>query len=60
MKKRNYTRRKFIASVSAGSLGALASGAIPVLGKTTGDSGKLAILGGTPQLRQRYSRNGHM
>jgi len=48
MKKRDYTRRKFIASVSAGSLAALASGAIPVLGRTNGESGKLAILGGTP------------
>ena len=48
MSSKNYTRRKFIASVSAGSLAAIASGAIPVLGKTTGNSGRLAILGGTP------------
>ena len=48
MSIKNYTRRKFIASVSAGSLAAIASGAIPVLGKTTGNSGRLAILGGTP------------
>jgi dTDP-4-amino-4,6-dideoxygalactose transaminase len=48
MSIKNYTRRKFIASVSAGSLAAIASGAIPALGKTTGNSGRLAILGGTP------------
>jgi perosamine synthetase len=48
MKRGNFTRRKFIATVSAGSVGAVASNAFPVLGKMTGDAGKLAVLGGTP------------
>jgi perosamine synthetase len=48
MKKRDFTRRRFIATVSAGSVAAMASGAIPVLGKIGGDAGRLAILGGKP------------
>jgi perosamine synthetase len=48
MKKRDFTRRRFIASVSAGSIAVMASGAIPALGKIGNDAGKLAILGGTP------------
>lgn len=45
MGKNIFTRRRFLAAVSASSLAAVASGTIPVLGKTTG---KLAILGGEP------------
>jgi dTDP-4-amino-4,6-dideoxygalactose transaminase len=50
MKKRDYTRRNFISTVSAGSAAAL-SGSIPGMGGITivnGSSDKLAILGGTP------------
>ena len=47
MKNKDFTRRRFIATVSAGSVAAMASGAIPFIGKT-GSAGKLAILGGTP------------
>ena len=50
MTKRSFTRRRFIASVSAGSVAAFASGAIPVLGKIGNDAGRLAILGGTPAI----------
>jgi perosamine synthetase len=51
MKKKDFTRRRFIATVSAGSVAAVASGAISSFGKIAyvkGNAGKLAILGGTP------------
>jgi perosamine synthetase len=51
MKKKDFTRRKFIATVSAGSVAAVVSNAIPTFGKITtvnNNTGKLAILGGTP------------
>jgi dTDP-4-amino-4,6-dideoxygalactose transaminase len=51
MKKRDFTRRKFIATISAGSVTAFASGAITTFGNITSinnNTGKLAILGGTP------------
>jgi len=49
MKNKDFTRRKFIATVSAGSMAAVASGsAFPYIGSRTGDSSKLAILGGEP------------
>lgn len=47
MKNKDFTRRRFIATVSAGSVAAIASGSVPFIGKT-GSAGKLAILGGTP------------
>jgi perosamine synthetase len=48
MKKSDYSRRRFIATVSASSVAAMASGAIPFIGKTHNVTGKLAILGGEP------------
>ena len=48
MKKKDFSRRRFIATVSAGSVAAMASGAIPFIGKTQNVTGKLAILGGEP------------
>jgi perosamine synthetase len=51
MKKENFTRRRFIATVSAGSVAAVASNAIPSFGNLTiipQANGKLAILGGNP------------
>jgi len=48
MKKNNLSRRHFIGTVSLSTVGMAASGAIPVIGKTSGNSGKLAILGGEP------------
>jgi dTDP-4-amino-4,6-dideoxygalactose transaminase len=53
MAKHGFTRRRFIASVSAGSVAAIASGAIPVLGKIGNNAGKLAILGGTPVVQTK-------
>lgn len=51
MKRNSFTRRKFITTVSAGSVAAMASSKIPAFGNITtvnNNSGKLAILGGTP------------
>jgi dTDP-4-amino-4,6-dideoxygalactose transaminase len=51
MKKKDLSRRKFIATVSAGSVAAVATGALPSFGcisSSSGTAGKLAILGGTP------------
>ena len=51
MKNKDFTRRRFIATVSAGSAAAVASGAIPPFGNISilpQSNGKLAILGGTP------------
>ena len=51
MKKNDFTRRRFIATVSAGSVAAVASNAIPSFGNITiipQSNGKLAILGGNP------------
>jgi perosamine synthetase len=51
MKRTNYSRRKFIATASIGSMGAVAAGSIsPFKSITFINSGaeKLAILGGTP------------
>jgi perosamine synthetase len=51
MKKKDFTRRKFIATVSAGSVAAAVSNSIPSFGNITSvnsNAGKLAILGGTP------------
>ncbi len=48
MKRKDYSRRRFIATVSATSVAAMASGAIPFYGKTNHVSGELAILGGEP------------
>ncbi len=49
MTKRILTRRRFIASVSAGSVAAFA-GSAPLPGKTGNDAGRLAILGGLPAI----------
>jgi dTDP-4-amino-4,6-dideoxygalactose transaminase len=47
MKRKNFTRRKFISTVSAGSLGAVAAGTVP-LTLNTNNSLKLAVQGGVP------------
>jgi perosamine synthetase len=56
MKMKGFTRRKFIATASAGSVAAIASGAIPSLKNialVNNNTGKLAILGGTPVVSEK-------
>ncbi|MCE4566710.1 DegT/DnrJ/EryC1/StrS family aminotransferase [Maribellus sp. CM-23] len=53
MKAKNFTRRKFVGTVSASTLGAVAIGSFPAFGATK-TSNKLAILGGNP-VRQNKS-----
>ena len=53
MKRKDYTRRRFIATVSATSVAAMASGAIPFYGISNYTGGKLAILGGEPVRRSK-------
>jgi dTDP-4-amino-4,6-dideoxygalactose transaminase len=53
MKRKDYTRRRFIATVSASSLAAVASSALPAFGKITSTAGKLAILGGEPVVKDK-------
>jgi len=51
MKKKDFSRRKFIATVTAGTAAAAVSGSVSAFGNVTtlnSNSGKLAILGGTP------------
>lgn len=48
MKKKEISRRRFIGTTAASSLGAVALSGIPFYGKSTNVSGKLAILGGLP------------
>jgi len=53
MEKKDLTRRKFVSTVSAGTLGAVALSGITSFGCGS-SSGKLAVLGGTP-VRQNKS-----
>jgi len=56
MKKDNFTRRKFIATLSTGSAAVAISGSIPAFGNITtvnSNAGKLAILGGTPVAKDK-------
>jgi len=56
MKKKDFTRRRFIATVSAGSVAAVAANAIPSFGNVTiipQSKGMLAILGGSPVRKNR-------
>lgn len=51
MKAKDFTRRKFVSVVSAGSVAMVATGAAPAFGKITGmtqTAAKLAVLGGEP------------
>jgi len=45
MESKDFTRRKFVSVISAGSAAAIASSLVPAYGSTTG---KLAVLGGDP------------
>ncbi|MCX6222674.1 MAG: DegT/DnrJ/EryC1/StrS family aminotransferase [Bacteroidia bacterium] len=56
MKNKDFTRRRFITTVSVGSAAAVVSGAIPTFGKITtlnNETGKLAILGGIPVVKEK-------
>ena len=56
MKKKSFSRRKFIATLSAGSAAVAASGYMPSFGNITSvssNAGKLAILGGTPVVKDK-------
>ncbi len=48
MKKRDLTRRQFIAAASASSLAAVATSSLPAYADLTRRAGKLALLGGEP------------
>ncbi|HBL76742.1 MAG: glutamine--scyllo-inositol aminotransferase [Bacteroidetes bacterium GWF2_42_66] len=53
MKTNDLSRRHFIGTVSLSTVGLAASGAIPVIGNTSGNTGKLAILGGDPVVKNK-------
>ena len=56
MEKNDITRRKFIGAVSAGSAAAAVSSPVSLFGginPATGNSGKLAIFGGTPVAKDK-------
>jgi len=48
MKPKSVTRRKFIASTSAGAAGAVLASSLPVFGAATGAASAPALQGGTP------------
>jgi perosamine synthetase len=56
MKTNYFSRRRFVSVVSGSSIAVLASGAVPMFGKSSymkQSSGKLAILGGDPVRKNR-------
>jgi len=56
MKKKSISRRKFISTVSAGSVAAVVSNSVPLFGSietVNNNTGKLAILGGTPVAKDK-------
>jgi perosamine synthetase len=56
MKKRSFSRRKFIETISAGSAVVAASAYLPAFGKigiSGSNTGQLAILGGTPVAKDK-------
>ncbi|MCK4965715.1 DegT/DnrJ/EryC1/StrS family aminotransferase [bacterium] len=54
MSKKKLSRREFLSTASAGTVAAVASGGIPLYGKTTGEAGNLAILGGEPVRKKPF------
>jgi perosamine synthetase len=48
MKPKQVTRRRFIASTSAGAAGAMLTNSLPVFGAAEGTATELALIGGTP------------
>ena len=56
MSKKDFSRRKFISVVSAGSVGMAAAASVPAFGsfsKSNSNAGKLALLGGDPVRRNK-------
>lgn len=53
MKEQNLTRRQFLATASASTLGAVASTSLPAVAASPKTTGKLAILGGEPVRKQK-------
>ena len=54
MEKNNFTRRKFVGTATAGTIGAIAAGSIPAVGNIThnlNETNKLAVLGGEPVVK---------
>lgn len=47
-KSKNLDRRQFMGTATTGTIGAIALGSIPYIGRTSNDTEKLAILGGQP------------
>jgi dTDP-4-amino-4,6-dideoxygalactose transaminase len=53
MKKKDLTRREFLYKASAGTVAAVASGAIPTLANIKKEASTLALLGGKPVITKR-------
>ncbi|MDD4192023.1 MAG: DegT/DnrJ/EryC1/StrS family aminotransferase [Mangrovibacterium sp.] len=53
MERKKISRRRFVGTASAGTLGTVALSGIPFIGKTTNVSGKLAVLGGDPVVKNK-------
>jgi dTDP-4-amino-4,6-dideoxygalactose transaminase len=56
MKSKQVSRRKFIASTSAGAAGAMLTSSIPVFGASLGAGSELALKGGTPVRSSKWTR----
>ena len=54
MDKKNFSRREFLATASAGAVAAAASGAMPAFAGTGSTAGKLAIKGGKAVRTKRF------
>ncbi|MCK4965683.1 DegT/DnrJ/EryC1/StrS family aminotransferase [bacterium] len=55
MKENNLSRRKFLATASAGAIAAIAAGVVPACGNVNKRAGNLAVLGGQPVRTKGWS-----
>jgi dTDP-4-amino-4,6-dideoxygalactose transaminase len=53
MEKNKVSRRQFVTGLSAGAIVTVAASKVPVFGNVSGNSGKLAILGGDPVVKNK-------
>ncbi len=53
MEKNKVSRRQFVTGLSAGAIVTVAASNVPVFGNVSGNSGKLAILGGAPVVKSK-------